>query len=41
LRRIDGELWLRGYRSDGEHPWDSSDSFAFCRKLGSLVPGSS
>jgi hypothetical protein len=41
LRRIDGELWLRGYCSDGGHPWDSSDRFAFCRKLGSLVPGSS
>lgn len=32
LRRIDGELWLRGYRSDDEHIWDSQDRFAFCRK---------
>jgi hypothetical protein len=30
LRRIDGELWLRGYRADSTHVWHADDCFAFC-----------
>jgi hypothetical protein len=30
LRRIEGTLWLRGYRSDAEHIWDPNDRFVFC-----------
>lgn len=29
LRRVDGELWLRGYRSDDSHLWSPEDRFAF------------
>jgi hypothetical protein len=29
LRRIDGELWLRGYRADFEHVWDPLDALVF------------
>lgn len=30
LRRIDGALWLRGYRSGPEHVWSPEDHFIFC-----------
>jgi hypothetical protein len=30
LRRIKGELWLRGYRSGPEHVWEHDDHFIFC-----------
>lgn len=29
LRRINGELWLRGYVADNEHIWDPDDRFVF------------
>lgn len=29
LRRIDGVLWLRGYRSGPEHIWSREDHFVF------------
>jgi hypothetical protein len=32
LRRIKGELWLRGYRSGPEHVWEPDDHFIFCQK---------
>ena len=31
LRRIEGTLWLRGYRSSGGHRWSPEDVFAFVR----------
>ena len=31
LRRIEGVLWLRGYRSGAEHIWSPEDHFVFCR----------
>lgn len=31
LRRINGELWLRGYRADHLHVWNSGDHFIFCQ----------
>jgi hypothetical protein len=31
LRRIQGVLWLRGYRSQPEHVWSPNDVFAFSR----------
>lgn len=31
LRRINGTLWLRGYRCDNEHVWDPSDRFLFAQ----------
>jgi hypothetical protein len=31
LRRIQGVLWLRGYRSPAEHVWDADDRFVFRR----------
>jgi len=31
LRRISGELWLRGYRSGPEHVWSPEDRLLFCR----------
>lgn len=31
LRKISGELWLRGYRSGSEHVWDLEDRLVFCR----------
>jgi hypothetical protein len=32
LRRIEGVLWLRGYRSGGEHIWGAGDRFLFRRE---------
>src|SRR5262245_29366251 len=29
LRRIDGELWLRGYRATSEYIWEPASKFAF------------
>lgn len=37
LRKINGELWLRGYIADHLHIWHPSDQFIFCQtkeKLG-------
>ena len=31
LRRIKGELWLRGYRCEPEHVWEADDHFIFCQ----------
>lgn len=31
LRRIDGVLWLRGYRCGAEHVWDADDRLLFRR----------
>ena len=31
LRRIDGVLWLRGYRADAAHLWSPEDVFVFVR----------
>ena len=31
LRRIKGELWLRGYRAGANHVWDADDHLLFCR----------
>ena len=31
LRRIDGVLWLRGYRSDADHLWSPEDRLVFAR----------
>jgi hypothetical protein len=31
LRCIKGVLWLRGYRSDAQHVWDSDDHLVFCK----------
>lgn len=31
LRRIEGVLWLRGYRSGPEHVWEADDHFIFCQ----------
>ncbi|GGI10828.1 helicase [Gottfriedia solisilvae] len=31
LRRINGELWLRGYRADHLHVWNPGDHFIFCQ----------
>jgi hypothetical protein len=31
LRRINGTLWLRGYRAGLEHTWDAEDCFLFCK----------
>ncbi len=30
LRRIQGNLWLRGYIADEEHVWNPNDHFIFC-----------
>jgi hypothetical protein len=30
LRRIKGELWLRGYRSGADHVWNADDQLLFC-----------
>jgi hypothetical protein len=30
LRRIEGTLWLRGYRCGREHVWDPEDRLVFC-----------
>ncbi|GAA0760076.1 hypothetical protein LRH25_00815 [Ideonella azotifigens] len=31
LRRIEGVLWLRGYRSGADHLWSPEDRLVFCR----------
>jgi hypothetical protein len=31
LRRIEGVLWLRGYRSGPDHIWSAADRLVFCR----------
>ncbi|MEK4091478.1 MULTISPECIES: helicase [unclassified Viridibacillus] len=31
LRRINGVLWLRGYRADHLHIWNHDDHFIFCQ----------
>ncbi len=36
LRRINGELWLRGYRADLLHVWNPDDHFIFCQSKESL-----
>ena len=33
LRRIDGVLWLRGYRSGPEHIWSPEDHFVFVNSI--------
>ena len=35
LRRVDGALWLRGYRAPAEHVWSPEDVFVFSRSGGS------
>ncbi|MEH6938466.1 helicase [Bacillus sp. JJ664] len=32
LRQINGELWLRGYRADHLHCWNSGDHFIFVKQ---------
>lgn len=32
LRRIEGEIWLRGYTADALHVWNPQDVFVFCIK---------
>jgi hypothetical protein len=32
LRRIKGELWLRGYRSGPQHVWKADDHFIFVKQ---------
>ncbi|WP_129688375.1 helicase [Gottfriedia acidiceleris] len=32
IRRINGVLWLRGYRADHLHVWNNDDHFIFCQK---------
>ncbi len=34
LRKINGELWLRGYWSGPEHLWSPEDRLVFCRPGG-------
>ncbi|WP_088285803.1 helicase [Ideonella sp. A 288] len=34
LRKIEGLLWLRGYRSDASHIWSAEDCLVFCRAQG-------
>jgi hypothetical protein len=36
LRRIDGVLWLRGYRSGPDHVWSQEDHFVFAALPGRL-----
>lgn len=36
LRRINGVLWLRGYRADHLHVWNPDDHFVFCQAKESL-----
>lgn len=41
LRKINGDLWLRGYRCDYSHIFGSKDRFIFCRaqlQASSLYP---
>jgi hypothetical protein len=37
LRRIDGILWLRGYRAPADHVWDPGDRFVFRRSGGTAA----
>jgi hypothetical protein len=30
VRRIKGELWLRGYRAGADHVWEADDHLLFC-----------
>lgn len=30
VRRIKGELWLRGYRAGSDHVWEADDHLLFC-----------
>jgi hypothetical protein len=32
LRRINGELWLRGFQADHLHVWNPDDHFIFCKQ---------
>lgn len=32
VRRIKGELWLRGYRAGADHVWEPDDHLLFCRR---------
>ncbi|SFC93389.1 helicase [Bacillus sp. UNCCL81] len=32
IRRINGVLWLRGYRADHLHVWNNDNHFIFCQK---------
>ena len=32
LRRIKGDLWLRGYRCGAQHVWEPDDHFLFCQR---------
>jgi len=34
LRRIEGVLWLRGYRSWPQHVWEADDHFIFVKRQG-------
>lgn len=36
LRRMNGVLWLRGYRADHLHVWNPDDHFIFCQSKESL-----
>jgi hypothetical protein len=38
LRRIEGVLWLRGYRSWSGHVWEPDDHFVFVEDKASAVP---
>ncbi|MEZ4870486.1 MAG: hypothetical protein R3C14_54660 [Caldilineaceae bacterium] len=31
VRRIQGELWLRGYRAGADHVWEADDHLLFCQ----------
>jgi hypothetical protein len=37
LRRIDGALWLRGYRSGPDHVWSPEDRLVFSAPAGALA----
>ena len=37
VRRIQGELWLCGYRAGPGHVWAADDPLLFCQALGSSV----
>ena len=37
VRRIKGELWLRGYRAGSDHVWTEHDHLLFCRAGGVAV----
>lgn len=38
LRRIDGVLWLRGYKSGPEHVWDVNDRLIFAENRSKVRP---